>query len=106
MENIREHVLLINHARISVDPTDPSASFEYAGDRKHVSEGEALNQRERTPPADSVELSAGVCMRVPFSRVVIKTPMERKRTSSNVDFAGVSTDIMRSTVAPQELIII
>ena len=83
---------------ISVDPTDPNASFEYAGDRKHMRDEEIWDQKEKTPPADSVELSAGVCMRVPFSRVLIKTPIERKRTSSNVDFAGVSPDILYSTV--------
>lgn len=35
-------------------------------------------------------LSAGVCMRVPFSRVAIKKPVEPLEPTDMVDFAGVS----------------
>ena len=41
-----------------------------------------------------VLLSAGVCMRVPFSRVSVKQPAKTARTASmdhHVDFAGVRT---------------
>ena len=40
-----------------------------------------------------VLLSAGVCMRVPFSRVSVKQPAKTTKTASmdhHVDFAGVS----------------
>ena len=76
-------------------------AFEYAGDREHIEDyTEELEVEEKTasPPPAAIEnergtlLSAGVCLRVPFSRVTVT--QHKKMADSDgkdiVDFAGVS----------------
>lgn len=67
--------------------------YEYGGDRQHVEETEDVEEKTAIASASAAELgmllSAGVCMKVPFSRVTIKRPVDQENMEG-VDFAGVS----------------
>jgi hypothetical protein len=83
----------------SHDPSSMNALFEFSGDRREVDVGlsdveRKVLQREETileddPTAvESTLLSAGVCMKVPFSRVMVKKA--KRDTTEHVDIAGVT----------------
>jgi AMP deaminase len=86
------------------DPSSMNAQFEFSGDRREVDVGlsdveKKVIYREETMleedlcRAETTLLSAGVCLRVPFNRVMIKkTPVG---TTEHVDIAGVSETIFK-----------
>ena len=65
-------------------------AYEYAGDRDHIEEPEEVKEEVKVSMETErgVLLSAGICMRVPFSRVYIKQTSDL--TKDYTDFAGVS----------------
>lgn len=75
------------------NPTSLNMPYEYGGDRQHVEETEDVEEKTAIASASAAELgmllSAGVCMKVPFSRVTIKRPVDQENIEG-VDFAGES----------------
>lgn len=84
----------------SHDTSSMNAAFEFSGDRREVEVGMTDVERkvlereetrldlEQASKMETTLLSAGVCMRVPFNRVMVKKAT--KDTSGHVDMAGVS----------------
>lgn len=85
------------------DPASMNAQFEFSGDRREVDVGmsdvekkvlyreETIVENEEFSQAEATLLSAGVCMRVPFSRVMVKK--STAEVTEHVDIAGVSETV-------------